>query len=483
MKHQRQLFKPYHQNQLMALPPTFEELIPSSHPVRVVNQIVDRVDLDCVFNKYKGGGSSSYHPRMLLKVLIYGYLCNIYSSRKLESAICENIYFMWLSGMQQPDHNTLNRFRSERLSGVIKDVFSQVVLLMVDSGHLDLRSVYTDGTKIESSANRYTFVWGKAIKKSRERIEAQLEELWDYAQTIAKQELLDTRPTTFDTTDPQAIKDTIDRIDQVLKGKDVDKKKRQKLTYAKKHWPDAVERYNKQEQILQNRNSYSKTDPDATFMRMKEDHMRNGQLKPGYNVQISTNNQIITHYSIHQNPGDTLTLIPHLETFKKQYGFMPEELTADAGYGSYKNYEYLIENDIIPYVKHSLFYKETKQRKAKLLNAESQQKPSNTTVTNSSNQELKDYVKSLLLSERGIFHRKKRPADVEPVFGTLKENKGFRRFRLSGLNKVGVEFGLLALAHNLAKLAKMFKIDDCLNFIYRTTNFNGQQFMVLRIAA
>jgi len=97
MKNQRQIFKPYHQNQLMALPPTFEELIPASRPVRVVNQIVDTVDLDSVFSKYKGGGSSSYHPRMLLKVLIYGYLCNIYSSRKLESAIRENIYFMWLS--------------------------------------------------------------------------------------------------------------------------------------------------------------------------------------------------------------------------------------------------------------------------------------------------------------------------------------------------------------------------------------------------
>jgi transposase len=174
---------------------------------------VDQVNIDIILSKYKGGGRSSYHPGMLLKVLIYGYLCNIYSSRKLESAIRENIYFMWLSGMQQPDHNTLNRFRSERLSGVVKDIFSQVVLLMVDSGHLDLRSVYTDGTKIESSANRYTFVWGKSIKRSRGRIESQLEELWDYAQTIAKQEFLDARPTTFDTTDPQAIKETIERID------------------------------------------------------------------------------------------------------------------------------------------------------------------------------------------------------------------------------------------------------------------------------
>jgi transposase len=309
----------------MMLPPTFEELITASHPVRVVNQIIDQINLDSLLEQYQGGGRSSYHPRMLLKVLIYGYLNNIYSSRKLEAATRENIYFMWLCGMQQPDHNTLNRFRCDRLSGVMKDVFSQVVLLLASSGHVDLRSVYTDGTKIESKANRYTFVWGKAIKFSRSRIESQLEQLWDYTQSVAKEELMDTRPTTFEATDPQAVKDTIDRIDQALKGKkDVDKKVRQKVNYAQKHWPDAVERYNRDEKKLQNRNSYSKTDPDATFMRMKEDHMRNGQLKPGYNVQISTNSQIITNYTLHQNPGDFLTLIPHLEDFEKMYGFMPK---------------------------------------------------------------------------------------------------------------------------------------------------------------
>lgn len=120
--------------------------------------------MDPVLKKYKGGGTSSYHPRMLLKVLVYGYLCNIYSSRKLEAAVKENIHFMWLSGMDRPDHNTINRFRSDRLKGVLKKVFTQVVMMMADSGHVDLQRVYTDGTKIESSSNRYTFVWGRTIK-------------------------------------------------------------------------------------------------------------------------------------------------------------------------------------------------------------------------------------------------------------------------------------------------------------------------------
>ena len=184
MKRFKIKFKPYHQNQIMALPPTFDELIDKNHPVRIVNRVIDEIDLDPLLETYKGGGSSSYHPRMLLKVLVYGYLCNIYSSRKIESAIKENIYFMWLSAMEQPDHNTINRFRSDRLKGVIKKVFSQVVMLMVNSGHVDLQKIYTDGTKIESVANRYTFVWGRAIKTNKQRIVSQLEELWGYTQKL-----------------------------------------------------------------------------------------------------------------------------------------------------------------------------------------------------------------------------------------------------------------------------------------------------------
>jgi transposase len=107
MKTRRIKFKSYNQHQLMVLPPTFDDLIPTAHPVRVVSQVIDQINLDPLLRKYKGGGSSSYHPGMLLKVLVYGYLCNIYSSRKLEFATSENIHFMWLSGMEKPDHNTI----------------------------------------------------------------------------------------------------------------------------------------------------------------------------------------------------------------------------------------------------------------------------------------------------------------------------------------------------------------------------------------
>jgi transposase len=218
----RVVFKDYNQNQTMLLPPSLEELIEPNHPVRVVNQIINTIDADGLLHQYKGGGTSSYHPRMLLKVLIYSYLCNIFSSRKMEFALKENIHFMWLSGMSRPDHNTLNRFRSERLKDVLKEIFAQVVLLLVESGHVSLHEIYVDGTKIESRANRYTFVWGNAIKTSKARMAEQLKSLWEYTQLVAKEELQNTEATDFAEIGAEKVKQTIDAIDQALKGKEVD---------------------------------------------------------------------------------------------------------------------------------------------------------------------------------------------------------------------------------------------------------------------
>lgn len=348
------VFKSYSQNQLSILPPSLDELITATHPVRVINTVIDKLDLTLIEKSYEGGGASSYHPKMLLKVLIFGYLNNIYSSRKMEAALKENIHFMWLSGMSRPDHHTVNRFRGDRLKQHIKDVFTQVVKLLAESGHVGLREVYTDGTKIQANANRYTFVWGNAIKTNKAKMEQQLKELWAYAEKVGELEKDDDTPPDFTPTDPEKVKQTIDKINAALKDKAaVSKQITNKLKYAEKNWPANIAKYNEQETILAGRNSFSKTDTDATFMRMKEDHMKNGQLKPGYNLQISTESQLITNYSIHQNPTDTKTFIPHLNQFEQQYGKTPDVAVADAGYGSEQNYEYLAHKDIDSYVKYN----------------------------------------------------------------------------------------------------------------------------------
>lgn len=504
------VFKNYNQNQLSILPPSLDELISHTHPVRVINTVVDKLDLTVLEKSYQGGGASSYHPKMLLKVLIFGYLNNIYSSRKIEAALKENIHFMWLSGMSRPDHHTVNRFRGERLKHHIQDVFTQVVQLLVESGHVALREVYTDGTKIEANANRYTFVWGNAIKTNKAKMEQQLKELWAYAEKVGELEIDDDTPPDFTPTDPKKVKQTIDKINSALKNKPgVNGKIINKLKYAEKNWPSNIAKYNEQEKVLAGRNSFSKTDKDATFMRMKEDHMKNGQLKAGYNLQISTENQLITNYSIHQNPTDTKTFIPHLNQFEQQYGQKPQVAIADAGYGSEQNYEYLAAKDIESYVKYNTFDKE--QRKSKHIKkpfaAEklhyNQEKNQYICPMGQPMQHLGTYVQKTeagykrtidsyqakncsacplngachkskgnriievshkgnlykkqssenLKSEKGIYYRKKRCIEPEPVFANLKHNKNFKRFMLRGLVKVNIEAGLLAISHNLAKIA------------------------------
>lgn len=502
------VFKQDLQHQGSLLPLDLNELVAADHPVRAVSAVLDKVDIRPIVKQYRPGGTSSYHPRMLLKVMVYAYINNIYSSRKIEEAVRQNINFMWLAGMRKPDHNTINRFRGERLQKTLKPIFNQVVLMLCQEGLLNIRDMYTDGTKVEANANRYTFVWGKAIKTSRERISQQLDELWKYALSVAASELDDTDPSGFKKINKDTVNQTIDRINEVLKDKAVEPKVRQKLNYAKRHWPSALDKYEIQEKILgANRRSYSKTDKDATFMRMKDDHMRNGQLKPAYNVQISTNNQYIASYSLHQDTTDTRTLPSHMGEHIKGLGTKPSSVTADAGYGSEENYQWLETKRITAYVKHNQFDRNqhkttrdknpfaadkliydagkdryhcpsgkamknigtktritttgfrqtiTKYRTTKCNGCplQAQCNPGNnmrTIEVNHNLNRLKQHADKRLKTKKGIKKRKQRCYDVEPVFAAIKHNHQFKRFMLRGMEKVTVETGLLALAHNLRK--------------------------------
>jgi transposase len=501
-------FKATLQNQLALLPLDLNDMVATNHPVRIVGDILDKIDISKLIAEYKTGGASSYHPKVLLKILEYAYINNIYSSRKIEEAVCQNIYFMWLAGLNKPDHNTINRFRGKRLQRTLRPIFSQVVELLCQEGLLSLKELYTDGTKIEANANRYTFIWGNSIKTNREKIKKQLSELWDYAQQIAAEEMDDTDPSGFDKIDSEKVTETIKKINEALNDKPVDKTIRQKLNYAKKNWPSALDKYERQEaQIGEGRSSMSKIDPDATFMRLKEDHMKNGQLKPAYNVQVSTNNQYIVNYSLHKQSTDTNTLIAHLEQHIKTYKVKPANITADAGYGSEENFQWLENKRITAYVKHNQFDKS--QRKGKkddkrypadklvydkqkdqyqcpkgkpMHNIGSHSRKTKTgylqTITkyetesckycrlkdlchkargnrvievNHNLKRLKSRADKRLKTKRGIAKRKQRCFEVESVFGNIKQNHHFRRFMLRGIEKVEIETGLLALAHNLRK--------------------------------
>ena len=504
------VFKDYLQNQPLLLPPSLDELIVINHPVRVVNSVINQINLQPLLAAYSGGGCSSYHPLMLLKVVVYGYMNNVYSSRKLEDACKSDIRFMWLAAMNTPDHNTINTFRSVKLQDPLKEIFTQVVELLAAEGLLSIKEIYTDGTKIEASANRYSFVWGNAIKTNKEKMAKQLAAMWQYAQSIADKELQDTTPTDFTAIDKEKVQAVVAKIDAAIKDKPVSKAFRQKLNYVKKNYENNLDRYEQQQAIIgDNRSSYSKIDPDATFMRMKEDHMRNGQLKPAYNVQASTNNQFVVNYTIHPNTTDTNTLINHIEHYKQCYNTVPAIATADAGYGSEENYAYLQQNNITAYVKYGhfdreqneniqsktpfmadkLFYNQAQDYYVcpmgqKMLNMGTHTQKTSTgfkqTITNyqarncstcplngvchkskgnriiSINHNLnkhKEQAKKNLQSEQGIEHRKKRCYDTEAVWGNIKHNHHFKRFMLRGTKKVTVEVGLLSLSQNLRKKA------------------------------
>ena len=353
------VFKPYNQQQILAIPPTLEELIPKGHPVRTVNEIINKLNIEPLLKAYHIKGSSSYHPQLLLKVLVYGYVTNIYSSRKLAAACKESVFFMWLSSMSYPDHNTINRFRGVRLKHALRSVFEDVVKLLAAEGVLSIEEINTDGTKIEANANKYTFVWKRSIQTNKEKMKKQLTEIWQYAQQIATDEDKMPEPPDFTEISSEKVNAAVDKLNEKLTGKEnIDKKVRAKLGYITRNFPANMAKYEQQEAILGSRNSYSKTDTDATFMRMKEDHMLNGQLKPGYNVQISTSNQFIVNYTIHPNPTDTNTLGDHLAQHQASFGISTKKLTADAGYGSEENYTLLEQRQIMPFVKYGMFDRE-----------------------------------------------------------------------------------------------------------------------------
>ena len=500
-------FKNDNQKQILLFPPSLDELIPATHSVRVVDAVIESLNVDTILDSYRGGGNSCFHPRQMLKILVYAYLNNIYSSRRIEQCLLENIHYMWLGGGIKPDHRTINYFRGKRLKGCFDRLFTQIVELLHREGFVSLQVQYIDGTKIESVANKYSFVWKGSVEKYDARLREKTDAILKDIEQVIEAESRDTSEDRELST--EEFSSRVERIKERMQSEGMTKQQRKQV----KELDAAVEKmveYDHKREVLGHRNSYSKTDEDATFMRMKEDAMLNGQLKPGYNVQISTENQFVTNYGIYQRPTDTGTLIDYLKSFKERYGVTSPEIVADAGYGSEQNYEYMMENEMMPYVKYNYFHKEqtrklrnnpylqqnlvydkerdvficpnnkelihtdTYTRKTELgyestvdryecqdcsdcpLKSECTKAKGNRQIeVNHTLNEYKRQVRELLTSERGLYHRSKRPIEPEAVFGQIKNAHHFRRFHLRSLKKVNVEFGLVAMAHNIRKLAKL----------------------------
>jgi len=502
------VFKSYNQNDNLLFPPCLGDFIAENDPVRVLNAIVDNLDISRIEESYEGGGASSYNPRMLVKVVFYAYLQNVYSGRRMEQLLRRDVNFMWLSGMQFPDFNTINLFRKNRLADVIDDIFTQVVQMLVEGKFVTLDVQYIDGTKIEAAANKYTFVWKKATKTNQEKLDRKVKAVLAEAERELNMELGETSE------EIMTSQEMSERTDEILAR--MDEKGisgnglRKAVTKVKTDQVAKMKEYEDKLCILGERNSYSKTDHDASFMRMKEDAMNNGQTKPGYNIQISTENQFITHYSTSWRPTDWGTFINHMDTFNARYGRHSKEVVADSGYGNEENYEYLDLNDIDGYVKYNMFHTELKRKTlknpflpehlyyneeedyfvcpmgqhmtyvgdkqrisdlgyvshSKLYQAQNCEgcslrglcfkgKGNRVIDVNVKSRLYRDKAKEMLTSERGLYHRSMRPIEPEAVFGQIKYDGGFKRFHYRGNKLVRAEFATVAIAHNIKKMAAL----------------------------
>ena len=503
-------FKRYDQGQMMVLPPSLDELIPRDHLVRVVDRTLEEMDLTRLYAPYKGGGTTSYDPKMMLKVIVYAYALKIYSGRKIARALRQDITFMWLSGMSRPDFRTINLFRSGVLKETIEHIFSSMLMFLVEKEYVRFENYFVDGTDMQADANKHKVVWKKNAKRYKEIAEQKLKQLFEKIDQLNEEENkkygdndLEETGTTNQVTDEQ-IKGYAAKINKILQetSNKKDYCQGERLKKEIKVQQEKLDKYQQQIDLSDERSGFSVTDPDATVMRTKTD-----ELRPAYNVMIGTENQIIINYSIHQNPSDTANLISHLNQLDTHTDKKPENMMGDAAFGSEENYDALEQRKIGNYLKYNTFHQEqsrkhkenrfhkdnfpyiddqdcyicpnnkcllfshTEKKKTKsgyiieqrvyecencegcpYANECKKTEKNRKIYVSGKYEKFKQQARDNLNSERGIKLRKQRGVENESVFGDIKRNQSFNRFHVKSKNKVKAEFGIVAIAHNLKKI-------------------------------
>ena len=501
------------------MPMNLEIIIPSDEPVRLLSAVAEELDYRKLTATYSRLGRIEYSPRLLFKIILYGCSRGIYTTRGIERACQENVNFMYLlEGQPAPDHNTIARFRREHLPYAVEDLLSQMVRLLVEWGEISFEesAVFIDGTRIEANANRYSFVWKTAVtnrqRKLSEKIVSELPKLLSSIgvrapQEITVQKLKKLRKQLY------AIKE--ENKVTFVRGKGRRKCGLQKAIETINDWLERIKRYNLDIHICGERNSYSKTDPDATFMHMKEDHMKNGQLKPGYNVNVATVSEYIIGNYISADRSDSKTFIPFLEKLCRKYPV--KRVVVDSGYESEENYRYIDGSEQLSLFVKPSDHEQKKKRKHKndigrrenmrydaekdeytcaqgrKLSAVAVKRRRSGTgyaqdVTIYECADCKDCpvkekcirqkktdrapiekrVKRLNVSkyfvrqreamekkistEEGILLRVNRSIQSEGAFAMIKEDMNFRRFLTRGSPNVTVEWYLVSMAYNLLKL-------------------------------
>ena len=337
------------------LPLDVEILIPADDPVRLLSAFVEGMELSDLYQTYGKIKKNQATPRQLFKIMVYASMNRIYSSRDIETACRRDINFMYLlEGKPAPDHATFARFISLHFAQCSKKTLAEVSKLLYSLGEISGKSIFIDGTKIESVANKYTFVWKKAVTKNQAKLFDKILALVEECENLYGFKITYNGKVSLHTL--KRLRKKLCRIRQeegiaFVHGTGRRKTRLQKSLETLETYIAKLKEYNKKLYVCGDRNSYSKTDPDATFMRMKEDAMLNGQLKPAYNLQHGVDSEYITWLDISPRPTDTRTLIPFLKDMELYLPFKYQEIVADAGYESEENYLFLEENGQLAYIK------------------------------------------------------------------------------------------------------------------------------------
>lgn len=501
----------YTTNQLV-LPLNLGIILEKDSEVYTYLELTKGIDLKKYFGRETNTGRIPKNRVKIMNAILFGYMIGYRSTRKLEEACKNDIRFMYLiEGMNSPSHTLINNVMNEikdKLDSLLLEI-NQEIMKRED---IETDKLYIDGTKIEADANKYSFKWKKSIIKFRDKlykkISKSLKEAneifveYGYKETREKEK--------YKIKEIEKITNRLLGIIDYLGIECVYGKGQRKTTIQRiydkfSEYQNKLIEYKKDLDIIgPNRNSYAKTDHDATFMHMKEDHMRNAQLKPGYNVQIGVSKEYIMVIDAFQNGADQKTFKPLLEKYNLMYDNYPKYPVADAGYGSYDNYKYCESKGMEKYQKYGMWAKERDPNFKKLIyNKENFRKdklgnyrcPNNKkfeeirryqsnrieskhemieyecfycskcrqkkkcTKAKGNRQiafikgytEIKEEVKNNLDSELGIELRVQRSIQVEGAFGVIKEDMKFRRFSRTMFSGIKLELNLIAIGYNLKK--------------------------------
>ena len=516
------------------LPLDIEKNIPSDDPVRLLSAFVEGMELLDLYNTYGKIKKDQVSPRQLLKIVIYAGMNRIYSSRDIEKSCRRDINFMYLlEGKPSPDHATIARFISLHLSQCSSNILAEVSNILYELGEISGRHIFIDGTKIESAANRYTFVWKKAVTKNQTKLFAKITEL------IAEcEEMYGLKLVYQDSISLHSLKRIRKKLYAIKESEGITfvhgigrrKSAIQKSIESLEMYIGKLKEYIHKLYACGERNSYSKTDPDATFMRMKEDHMLNGQLKPAYNLQHGVDSEYITWLTINPNPTDTKTLIPFLKDMEQNLGFKYTEIVADAGYDSEENYLFIEANGQTAFIKPNN-YEISKKRRFKTdigkmenmdydkendfyicknnrkLTAQYEKKGKTATgyrrtttvykcsdcsgcpyktdcikgnnCKTSMEQRNKTLYDSKTMKQKraedleritspyGIQLRVNRSIQAEGSFASVKEDMEFRRYMYRGKENVTAQSVILAIAHNINKLHNKIQSEKTGQHLFR----------------